>query len=110
MKTGFHMHGEATRVASDATAFSMRQNIYDFDIVSQWTDAGEDEHWTKWTRDYWAEVEKFAADMVYINHLTADELERVRPAYGENYERLVELKRTWDPTNLFRLNPNINPA
>jgi len=106
----FHMHGAATRVAADATAFSMRENVYDFDIISQWDDASEDDHWRDWTRDYWESVEKFSAEISYINHLMTDDVERVRPSFGPNYGRLVELKRTWDPNNLFRLNPNINPS
>ena len=106
----FHMHGQATRVAVDATAFSMRENVYDFDVISQWDDAAEDDHWRDWTRDYWESVEKFSAEISYINHLMTDDVERVRPSFGPNYGRLVELKRTWDPNNLFRLNPNINPA
>jgi FAD/FMN-containing dehydrogenase len=106
----FHMHGEATRVAADATAFSMRDNVYDFDIIAQWDDDAEDDHWRDWTRDYWNSVEKFSAEISYINHLMTDDVERVRPSFGPNYGRLVELKREWDQSNLFRLNPNINPA
>jgi FAD/FMN-containing dehydrogenase len=106
----FHIHGQATRVAADATAFSLRENMYDFDIISQWDDASEDDQWRDWTRDYWESVEKFSAEISYINHLMTDDVERVRPSFGPNYGRLVKLKREWDPDNLFRLNPNIKPA
>ena len=44
-----------------------------------------------------------------MNFLTQDEGDRVRAAYGPNYERLVELKKRYDPTNLFRMNQNIPP-
>jgi FAD/FMN-containing dehydrogenase len=47
---------------------------------------------------------------VYVNHLGADEPERVRAAYGNNYDRLVQVKQTYDPTNFFRQNPNIRPT
>jgi hypothetical protein len=49
------------------------------------------------------------ADRSYTNYLSADDYDRVRQAYGPNYERLVELKRRYDPNNLFRLNHNIDP-
>jgi hypothetical protein len=49
------------------------------------------------------------ADRSYTNYLSADDYDRVRQAYGPNYERLVELKRRYDPDNLFRLNHNIDP-
>jgi FAD/FMN-containing dehydrogenase len=51
----------------------------------------------------------YTADRSYTNYLSADDYERVRQAYGPNYERLVELKRRYDPDNLFRLNHNIDP-
>lgn len=51
----------------------------------------------------------FASGGVYVNLLSPDEGERVRSAYGANYERLAEVKRTWDPDNLFRVNHNVAP-
>ncbi len=50
------------------------------------------------------------ADAVYVNYLSADEPDRVRAAYGPNWERLVALKRTWDSDNVFHLNQNIAPT
>jgi FAD/FMN-containing dehydrogenase len=55
-------------------------------------------------------VEPFATGEVYVNHLDAEEGTRIRAAYSDNYERLVALKNTYDPTNLFRLNQNIKPT
>ena len=52
----------------------------------------------------------FASGGVYVNFLTAYEGERVRSAYGPNYDRLAQVKRTYDPDNLFRTNQNIQPA
>jgi FAD/FMN-containing dehydrogenase len=49
------------------------------------------------------------ADRRYVNYLSADDVGQVRVAYGGNYERLVELKRRYDPDNFFRLNQNIDP-
>ena len=64
----------------------------------------------KWTRDFYSRVEPFTSGGVYVNHLDAEEAERIREAYGNNYERLLALKNKYDPTNLFRLNPNIKPT
>jgi FAD/FMN-containing dehydrogenase len=50
------------------------------------------------------------ADGVYANYLDRDETDRVEAAYGENYERLVEVKDRWDPENRFRMNQNVEPG
>ena len=60
-------------------------------------------------RDFEA-LDPYIADRSYTNYLPADDHERVRNAYGVDYERLVELKRRYDPDNLFRLNQNIDPS
>jgi hypothetical protein len=48
-------------------------------------------------------------DTVYVNNLGVEGPDRVRSAYGSNYERLTEVKRRYDPSNVFRLNQNITP-
>jgi FAD/FMN-containing dehydrogenase len=63
-----------------------------------------------WARKVWEHLEPLTGGTAYINHITGDDRpEKVRASYGPNYERLVALKNTYDPTNLFRLNPNIRP-
>ena len=106
----FHVHGAASRVHPDETAFGLRDDQWDYDIISQWQDPGESERHIRWTRAFWTAVEPFATGEVYVNHLDAEEGTRIRAAYGKNYERLVALKNTYDPTNLFRLNQNIKPT
>lgn len=61
-------------------------------------------------RACWGALEPYATGGVYVNHLGADEPERVRAAYGNNYDRLVQVKQTYDPTNFFRMNQNIRPT
>ncbi|GAB3639612.1 FAD-binding oxidoreductase [Spirosoma arcticum] len=106
----FHMKGVAARVDSAKTAFGLREDQWDFDIVSQWTDPAENQVNIDWTRTFWNQVEPYTKG-VYVNHLGGeDEATRVRAAYGPNYERLVALKTKYDPQNFFRLNNNIVPS
>jgi hypothetical protein len=105
-----HMHGKAVRAAPDATAFGARAEQWDFDIIPQWQAPGEDAHHVGWARTFWSEAEPFTRG-VYSNHLDTDDgTPRVRAAYGGNYERLVTVKRKYDPANFFRVNHNISPS
>ncbi len=106
----FHLHGAAARVDPDATAFGLRDDQWDYDVISQWADPAEAADHIKWTRDFWTAVEPFASGEVYVNHLDAEEAPRSRAAYTRNYDRLVTLKNQYDPVNLFRLNQNIRPT
>ncbi len=106
----FHVHGAATRVGRDDTAYSLRDDQWDYDVISQWTDTVELAHHIQWTRDYWSAVEPYATGEVYVNHLDAEEANRIQGAYTRNYDKLVSLKNKYDPTNLFRLNQNIRPT
>ena len=103
--------GAVSRVGMDATAFNERSAPYSFIITSQWTDPAESGRNIRWTRDLWDAMRPFESEAAYVNYLGAEEQDRIRAAYGaEKYERLVALKNTYDPTNLFRLNQNINPT
>jgi FAD/FMN-containing dehydrogenase len=105
----FHIHGAAARVNPESTAFALRRTQWDLDIVAQWTDPATADANIAWARDFWEAVAPFSTG-VYVNHLDSDDgAARVRAAYGANYARLVELKRTYDPDNFFRLNHNIVP-
>ena len=106
----FHLHGAATRVDRDSTAFGLRDDQWDYDVISQWTDPAEAARHIQWTREFWTAVEPFASGDVYVNHLDAEEATRIRAAYSHGYERLVALKTKYDPTNLFRMNQNIRPT
>ncbi|MGC2198760.1 MAG: FAD-binding oxidoreductase, partial [Stellaceae bacterium] len=106
----FHVHGAATRVDPNKTAFGLRDDQWDYDVISQWSDSAESAGHIQWTREFWTAVEPFASGQVYVNHLDAEEGTRIKAAYTEGYERLVALKNKYDPTNLFRLNQNIKPT
>ncbi len=106
----FHVHGAATRVDPNATAFGPRVDQWDYDVISQWNDPEEAATHIPWTRAFWSAVEPYATGEVYVNHLDSEEATRIRSAYRHGYDRLVALKNKYDPTNLFRLNQNIKPA
>lgn len=107
----FRIHGAATRVPAGDTAFGLRQDQWDVNVVSEWTEAAERDRHVEWARRTWTHVEPQISGATYVNHLAADDTpQRVRASFGPNYQRLVALKRTWDPGNMFRLNANIVPA
>ena len=106
----FHMGGAVSRVPRDETAFSYRDAVYDFEVISVWTDPADDEKNMSWTREFGDAMKPFASGGVYVNALEDEGEERVKEAYGTGYERLVALKNKYDPTDLFRLNQNIQPT
>lgn len=104
--------GAYRRVAADECAFGHRDWDYNFLIVARWADPAEAERNIRWAREAWAAVRPFAAGAVYVNYLEGGQegADRIRSAYGANYDRLVALKERYDPTNFFRLNQNIAPG
>ncbi len=102
------MHGAASRVDPTATAFPHRHSQYDMMFLSQWVDAADADKNISWTRESWEAMKPFT-NGVYVNNLGEEEDDVVRDAYGANYERLVALKKKFDPTNFLRLNQNIAP-
>jgi FAD/FMN-containing dehydrogenase len=79
-------------------------------VHGRWDDPANDEKCIGWARALFQAASPFSTGSVYVNFLTQDEPDRVRAAYGENYDRLVALKNKYDPTNLFRVNQNIRPS
>jgi hypothetical protein len=105
-----HFHGAVTRVDATATAFPHRTPGYNLALIGEWDDPSATDANVAWVRDTFAALEPYMAPQVYVNYLGRDESARVRAAYGPNYDRLLDLKRRYDPSNLFRLNQNIDPA
>jgi FAD/FMN-containing dehydrogenase len=107
----FQLGGALGRVGEDETAFSQRSAAHNVNINAVWTedDPQADRH-IGWARGFFDAMQPHAGDHVYLNFLGNEGADRVRQAYGTgNYERLVELKRAYDPTNFFHLNQNIAP-
>lgn len=102
--------GQTGRAQSEAMAYSNRDANYVLNVHARWETAAEDERCIHWAREFFTRTQPYASDGAYINFLTDDETDRIAFAYGASYERLVELKKKFDPTNLFRVNQNILPA
>ncbi len=104
------MHGAASRVDATGTAFPHREEHYDLLILSQWPSPVDSAENIGWTREFFEALQPFFKGGVYVNNLGDEGQDRVKQAYGPNYDRLVEVKNKYDPTNLFRLNQNIKPT
>jgi FAD/FMN-containing dehydrogenase len=102
--------GAAARVAPTATAFPHREPGFNLLLISQWTDHADTDAGIAWARTTFDALAPYMADRAYTNYLPADDHDRVRQAFGMNYGRLVELKRRYDPGNVFHLNQNIDPT
>ena len=105
-----HFHGAVTRVGATATAVPHRDEGWNLVIPSVWTDPAETEANIAWSRDTFAAMRPHFARGRWLNYLGDDQADdAVRAAYGPNYERLREVKRRYDPENVFHLNHNIAP-
>ena len=107
-----HFHGAATRVAPTATAFPHRSVGYNCLIISEWMDPAATDVNVKWARDTYTAMSPHFASGRYANYLNADEVgqaDAVSAAFGPNATRLREVKRKYDPDNVFHLNQNVRP-
>jgi hypothetical protein len=106
-----HMGGAVSRMDQQATAYNYREAQYNFLIVGMWTDPAQDARGISWVRSLWQALQPFSSGHIYVNYESDVGVDRVQAAYGAaKYDRLVALKNTYDPTNMFRLNANIKPT
>ena len=105
-----HLHGKLTQVGATDTAFPHREPGYNLVLIAQWLDPAGDEANITWAKETFAALAPHMADAAYVNYLDKDDGGRVQAAYGPNWERLVALKKRFDPDNVFHLNQNISPA
>jgi FAD/FMN-containing dehydrogenase len=104
------MGGAVGRVGPEDTAFSNRDAKFNFTILAGWSDAAEDEEYVTWTQSFGDAMKALATGAGYVNYMMDDEgSARVRATYETNFERLVSVKRKYDPTNFFSGNQNIAP-
>jgi FAD binding domain-containing protein/berberine-like enzyme len=104
------LHGAASRRRSDETAFPHRFYHYDCGPWAIWRDQDDTDRCITWARSCWEALRQVYEPSAYVNAVdeaVSDDEERVKSAYGPNYQRLAALKAKYDPTNQFRLNANI---
>jgi FAD/FMN-containing dehydrogenase len=105
----YPINGACSRVSSDATAFAYRDATFATVIAGMWPDPADNEANIQWVRDYYDATAPLSEEGGYVNFMSGDDQERVRANYGDNYDRLVDVKRKYDPDNVFHLNQNIRP-
>lgn len=106
----YPIDGVAARTGVDETAFAYRDGGWAGMIVGVDPDPANAGAITAWTKEYWEALHPTSAGGAYVNFLMDEGAERVRASYRDNYPRLVEVKRRYDPHNLFRINQNIDPS
>jgi FAD/FMN-containing dehydrogenase len=105
-----HMEGAPSRVGVNETAFAHRMTPFVLNIHTRWRDAADDKRCLAWARDFHKSTEQFGQG-VYVNFLSDEGDARVKDAYTrEVWDRLLQVKKKYDPDNLFRMNQNIKPA
>ncbi|WP_037494615.1 FAD-binding oxidoreductase [Solirubrobacter soli] len=105
-----HFHGAVTRIGATDTAVPHREPGWNLFLPTVWTDPDTTDANIRWTRDTHAALAPHLADRRWLNYLADDEAgDAIRAAYGPNYERLRQVKRRYDPANVFHGNHNITP-
>jgi FAD/FMN-containing dehydrogenase len=106
----YPINGAVHRVGATDTAFSYRDANFALVIVGVDPDPSNRETITKWCKDYFDAVHPYSAGGAYVNFMMEEGQPRVKAAFRDNYDRLARVKKTYDPTNFFRVNQNIQPA
>ena len=107
----FPIGREVGRRGAGHSAVGNRDARWVINIPAAWDHPSDDAPNIAWARDAWQGIRRFSTGGTYINFLTADETdERTKAAYGANHERLMQVKKAWDPDNRFSANKNIRPA
>lgn len=101
--------GAPNRIAPDAMAYGQRDARFVLNVHGRWNEAMDDQKCIGWARDFFNVSAPYASAGAYVNFMTEEEGDRVAAAYGSNYERLVQVKRRYDPENVFHFNQNIKP-
>jgi FAD/FMN-containing dehydrogenase len=106
----YPINGACHDIAPDATAFGHRDASYACVVAGMWPDAADSEANIGWVRDYYGALVPLSEPGGYVNFASADDQRRVRDNFGAGYERLAQIKRRYDPDNVFHINQNIEPA
>ena len=106
----YPVNGAAQRVGRNDTAYSFREALFAQVIVGVDPDPANKEKITAWCKDYYTALHPYSAGGAYVNFMLDEGQERVQSAYRDNYTRLAQIKKKYDPSNFFRVNQNIHPA
>jgi FAD/FMN-containing dehydrogenase len=105
----YPINGACHRVAADETAFAYRDATFATVIAGMWPDPADNQDNVAWVRDYYSALAPHSEEGGYVNFMASDDQGRIKANYLGNYDRLVAVKRTYDPDNLFHQNQNIAP-
>jgi FAD/FMN-containing dehydrogenase len=105
----YPINGACHRVAPDATAFAYRDATFATVIAGMWPDPADNERNIAWVRDYYKATAPLSEEGGYVNFMAGDDQDRITANYRQNYDRLVDVKRKYDPDNRFHFNQNIRP-
>jgi FAD/FMN-containing dehydrogenase len=106
----YPINGVTHRPGTNDTAFSYRDANFAEVIVGVDPDPANNERMIQWARDYWMALHPYSAGGGYVNMMMDEGTDNVKAAYRDNYTRLVQIKATYDPSNLFHMNQNIKPV
>jgi len=106
----YPVNGAAQRVGRNDTAYSYREALFSEVIVGVDPDPANSEKIATWCKRYWEALHPYSAGGAYVNFMMDEGQERVQATYRDNYDRLVAIKRKYDPNNFFRVNQNIRPS
>ena len=105
----YPVNGTASRIGKNDTAWNYRDANYAVVIVGIAQDAAGKDQAISWAKDYWNNMHPYSSGGAYVNFMMEEGEDRIKATYGDNYQRLVEIKTKYDPNNLFRVNQNIKP-
>jgi hypothetical protein len=105
----YPVDGAASRVGRHETAFSYREAKWSMVIVGVDPDPANAEKITAWTKDYWSALHPYSLGGAYVNFMMDEGIDRIKATYRDNYDRLLAIKRKYDPENFFHVNQNIRP-
>ena len=106
----YPINGAASRINNKDTSWNYRDATYAMVMVGVDPDPANNDKIISWTKEYWEALHPYSAGGAYVNFMMEEGEDRVKATYGDNYERLVQIKNKYDPGNLFRVNQNIKPA
>jgi FAD/FMN-containing dehydrogenase len=107
---GHYMHGQICRVARDATPLIRKAGQMTYFLSASWASQELAERPMQWVAQSFAAMQPFSIKGAYVNYLSANDESEIKAAYSDNYQRLAELKKRYDPSNVFHCNRNIRPA